>query len=287
VVGDLRDPVTIDRAVLGCDAVFHLAADYRLWSPKPEDLYRTNVEGSAHIVRSAVKAGVKRIVYCSSVATLSIHPDGTPGDEDTPSSLEDMIGHYKRSKFLAEQRVLELARAGAPVVIVNPSAPVGPRDIKPTATGRMVLQAARGHIPAYVDTGLNVVHVDDVAEGHLLAFERGSVGERYILGGENLPLREILAMIARICGHSPPRIRLPRRALIPLAYAMEAWARYVSSTEPLMTVDGLHMAGKHMYFSSEKAKTVLGLSTRPAEEALRDAIDWFRRNGYLTGGRLH
>jgi dihydroflavonol-4-reductase len=281
VIGDLNDYASVARAVAGCDAVFHLAADYRLWAPSPDEIYRTNVEGSAKLVIAAVEARVHRIVYCSSVATLGILPKGLLADERTASSLEDMHGHYKRSKYLAEQRIMELTELGAPVIIVNPAAPIGPRDIKPTPTGRFVLQAALGRMPAYINTGLNVVHVDDVAEGHLLAFERGRVGERYILGGQNLSLHAILDCVARESGRAPPRIRLPRRPLFPVAYAMEAWARHVSSKEPMLTVDSLRMAGKHMHFSCDKARDTLGFSFRPAEDAIHDAVGWFRDKGYL------
>ena len=210
VTGDLDDPASLARAVAGCDAVFHVAADYRLWVPRPDAMYRTNVDGSVALVRAAAEAGAQRIVYCSSVAAIACRKDGVPADETTPTSLGDMISHYKRSKFLAEQAVMKLAAEGAPVVAVNPSAPAGPRDIRPTPTGRMIVEAAAGRMPAYVDTGLNVVHVDDVAEGHLLAFERGTPGERYILGGENLALRDLIVAITRAAGRS--RIRSACRA---------------------------------------------------------------------------
>ena len=281
-VGDLGDPASLARAVAGCDAVFHVAADYRLWVPRPTEIYRSNVEGSVALVRAAMAAGVRRIVYCSSVAVLGINKDGTPADEATPVSLGDMIGHYKRSKFLAEEAVRALVRdEQAPVVIVNPSTPVGPRDIKPTPTGRLIRDAALGKMPAYVDTGLNVVHVDDAAEGHVLAFEKGSIGERYILGGDDMPLREILAVVAEAAGRKPPSLRLPRRALYPLAYGVETWARLVSKKEPLFTVDSLRMAGKRMYFSSAKAKRELGYSPRPGRDALTDAVKWMREVGLL------
>jgi dihydroflavonol-4-reductase len=225
---------------------------------------------------------VARIVYTSSVATLGLNRDGSPAGEATPTSLANMIGHYKRSKFLAEEAVRDLVRdAGLPAVIVNPSTPIGPRDIKPTPTGRIIVEAARGRIPAFVDTGLNVVHVDDVAAGHLLAFERGEVGECYILGGENLALAQILAVIARLCGRPRPRLRLPHGLVLPLAHAAQAWARLTRGAEPFVTVDGLRMSRKWMFFSSAKAEAELGYRARPAEEALADAIDWFREAGYL------
>lgn len=283
VVGDLGDAASLKRVVAGCEAVYHVAADYRLWVPRPVEIYRINVEGSVALIRAAMEAGVGRIVYCSSVAVLGIVKGGV-ADETTPVSLADMIGHYKRSKFLAEEAVRKLiAEEKAPVVIVNPSTPVGPRDIKPTPTGRLIRDAALGKMPAYVDTGLNVVHVDDVAEGHILAFEKGRIGERYILGGDDMSLRDILAVIAEAAGRKPPSVRLPRRALFPLAVAVEGWARFVSKREPLFTVDGLRMAGKRMYFSSEKAKRELGYAPRPGRDALVDAVKWMREVGLLRG----
>jgi dihydroflavonol-4-reductase len=282
VTGDLGDPASLPRAVAGCEALFHVAADYRLWVRDPASIYRANVDGTVALMRAAAAAGIPRIVYTSSVAVLGLPSSGAPADEDTPVALDDMIGHYKRSKFLAEQAVRDLAvREGLPVVIVNPSTPVGPRDIKPTPTGRMIRDAALGRMPAFVDTGLNVVHVDDVAEGHWLAFERGRVGERYVLGGTDMNLREILAVIAEAAGRRAPRIQLPRRALFPLAYAVEGWARTVSRREPLFTVDGLRMAAKRMYFSSAKAKRELGYGPRPGSDGLVDAVRWLRETGVL------
>ncbi len=281
VTGDLLDRASLDRAVAGCEALFHVAADYRLWSLRPEEIYQANVTGTRNVMLAAAEAGVSRIIYTSSVATLGLNPDGAPADEDTRVSLDDMIGDYKRSKFLAEAEVRNLvAEFGLAVVIVNPSAPVGPRDIKPTPTGRMIVQAAVGRIPAYVDTGLNVVHVDDVAIGHLLAFERGRVGERYILGGANMALREILIEIAAITGRSPPRVRLPHNFVLPVAYVAETVARVVRRGEPMITVDSVRMARKLMYFSNEKARRELGFDTRPPRAALEDAVNWFRDHGY-------
>jgi dihydroflavonol-4-reductase len=222
------------------------------------------------------------MVYTSTVGALGTTAEGTPADEETPVQLSDMIGHYKRSKFLAEAEVRRLAdEAGLPVVIVNPSTPVGPRDIKPTPTGRMVLEAALGRMPAYVDTGLNIVHVADVAEGHLLAFERGRVGERYILGGQDMTLGAILQTIARLAERKPPRIRLPHGLILPIAYMAEAWARIDDTREPFVTVEAVKMARKPMYFSSAKAERELGYRARPAEDALADAVAWFRAEGYL------
>ncbi len=279
--GDLRDTASLARALDGCRLLYHVAADYRLWVPKPEEIYRVNVDGTRALVRAAMDARVERIVYTSSVATLGLGPGDGPGDETTPVGLADMIGHYKRSKFQAEAEVRRLvAEEGAPVVIVNPSAPIGPGDVRPTPTGRMVLEAAAGKMPAYVDTGLNVVHVDDVAAGHLLAYEHGRIGERYVLGGRNMSLKEILDEIAHLTGGKPPGFRLPHNAILPIAHVAEWWAR-LTGTEPFVTVDGVKLAKKRMFFSSAKAEADLGYRARPAEEALRDAIDWFRRNGYL------
>ncbi len=280
--GDLREPAGLAPALAGCQALLHVAADYRLWTRDPGEVYRTNVEGTLSLLGAAKDAGVARVVYTSSVATLGFNPDGTPADEDTPVSLEDMIGHYKRSKYLAEQEVRRLvAEESLPVVIVNPSTPVGPRDIKPTPTGRMIVEAASGRMPAFVETGLNVVHVDDVAEGHVLALERGRVGERYVLGGRDMSLSEILAEIAALAGRRAPRLRLPHGAVLPLAFLAEGWARLTRGKEPFVTVAGVRMARKRMYFSSAKAERELGYRARPAEAALGEAFDWFRQHGYL------
>jgi dihydroflavonol-4-reductase len=276
--GDLRDRASLVVALTGCEALFHVAADYRLGVADPQPLYLSNVEGTRNVLDAAHRGGVARIVYTSSVATVGIPADGSPGTEDTPVGLTDMIGHYKRSKFLAEELAREFVRAGAPVVIVNPSTPIGPGDIKPTPTGQMVVDAASGRTPAYVDTGLNVVHVDDVAAGHLSALERGRIGERYILGGENMTLREILIEICRLAGCAPPRIRLPHSALLPVAYASEALAR-LTGRGTRVTVEAVCLAHKHMYFSSEKAVRDLGYSWRPPARAFEDALLWFRDHG--------
>ena len=283
--GDLRDSASLRAALQGCRALFHLAADYRLWAPDPEVLYATNVTGTETLMRAAIDAGIERVLYTSSVAALGLNADGVPpGDERTPVRLEGMIGHYKRSKFLAEDKVRRLiAEEGLAAVIVNPSAPVGPRDIKPTPTGRLILDAARGAMPAYVDTGLNLVHVDDVAAGHLLAFDKGAVGEGYILGGENLGLKQILALVAKAAGRRPPRIRLPIGPLMPVAALAEGWARLVGrQSAPFVTLDGLRMARKKMYFSHAKAAAELGYRPRPVTEAVTDSLEWFRRAGYLS-----
>ncbi len=279
--GDLRDAASLARAVEGIEALYHVAADYRLWVPDPEAMDATNVAGSRDLIRAAMAAGVERIVYTSSVATLGRTPDGSPADETTFATLEDMIGVYKRSKYRAEQEVGRLVREeGAPVVIVNPSTPVGPGDLRPTPTGRMVADAAAGRIPAYLDTGLNIVHVDDVAEGHLLAFQQGQIGERYVLGGEDMTLKAVLTEIARLSGRKPPRISLTPGLVVPIALVAELWARLVPGKEPITTMDSVRMARKHMYFSSEKARAELGYQSRPAHQALSDAVAWFRDNGY-------
>ena len=280
VVGDLTDVASLDGAVADCEALFHVAADYRLGALEPARLYQTNVEGTRNILSAARRAGVARVVYTSSVATIGLPADGSPGNEATPAALADMVGHYKRSKYLAEQLVRDAAQTGVPVIIVNPSTPIGPGDVKPTPTGRIVLDAASGRMPAYVDTGLNVVHVDDVAAGHLLAFDRGRVGERYILGGEDMTLREILAEIARLSGRRPPRIRVPHSVVLPLAYASEAFARVTGRTTRI-TVEGVLMARKHMFFSSEKAVRELGYRWRAPPQAFADAVRWFREQGLL------
>jgi dihydroflavonol-4-reductase len=281
VVGDLTNRASLDRALAGCEALFHVAADYRLGALAPEELYQNNVEGTRNILDAARAAAVKRVVYTSSVATIGLPTEGSPGDENTPVALADMIGHYKRSKFLAEEIVLEAARSGLPVVVVNPSTPIGPGDVKPTPTGRIVLDAARGLTPAYVDTGLNIVHVDDVAAGHLLAFERGRIGERYILGGANLTLLEVLTQIAQLVGRRAPRIRLPHAVLLPIAVIAEAFSK-VSGHPTRISVESVRMSRKRMYFSSAKAERELGYRWRPPRAAFEDALTWFRANGRLA-----
>jgi dihydroflavonol-4-reductase len=278
-LGSLEDEPSLAAAIEGCGALFHVAADYRLWVPDPAPMYRANMHGTRALMARALAAGIERIVYTSSVATLGPNADESPADETTPSTLADMIGPYKRSKFLAELEVRALVRErGLPAVIVNPSTPVGPGDLKPTPTGRMIVEAASGRMPAFVDTGLNLVHVDDVAAGHLLAEAQGAVGERYILGSENLSLADILARIAALAGCKPPRLRLPIAALWPVALAAEALGRR-SGREPFVTLDGLRLARHKMYFTSDKAKRALGYAPRAAQAALADAVDWFRREG--------
>lgn len=278
--GAMEDARSLARAVAGCRFVYHVAADYRIWVPDPAPMFRANVEGTRDLLMAALDAGVERIVYTSSVATLGLAPDGS-ADEATPSSIGDMIGPYKRSKFAAEELVRELSdKRELPVVIVNPSTPVGPRDVKPTPTGRLIVEAACGRMPAFVDTGLNIVHVDDVAEGHLGAAEKGRIGERYILGGENMALAEILAEVAHAVGRRPPRLRVPHGVLFPVAFGAELVAR-LTGRDPFVTLDGVRMSRKKMYFSSEKASRELAYKARPARQAISDAVAWFAANGYL------
>ncbi len=279
--GNLTDAASLARAVAGCRFVVHVAADYRLFVPDPAAMRAVNVAGTQALLMAAQAAGVARIVYCSSVAALGLTKDGTPADETTPVTETALIGAYKKSKHAAEQAVLTLVRErGVPAVIVNPSAPVGPRDIRPTPTGRMILDAARGRMPAYVETGLNVVHVDDAAEGHALALERGRVGERYILGGEDVSLRALLGIIAEVAGGRGPLLQLSPGALWPVAVAFEALARV--GVEPLVTRELLAMSRKRMFYSSAKARTELGYAARPARQAVVDAVAWFREAGMLA-----
>jgi dihydroflavonol-4-reductase len=278
--GAMEDARSLSLAVAGCRYVYHVAADYRIWVPDPTPMFRANVGGTRDLLIAALDAGVERVVYTSSVATLGLVPGGA-ADEATPSGISDMIGPYKQSKFAAEELVRELSeKRELPVVIVNPSTPVGPNDVKPTPTGRLIVEAACGRMPAFVDTGLNIVHVDDVAEGHLAAAEKGRIGERYILGGENMALDEILAGVADAVGRRPPRLRIPHRMLLPVALAAELAAR-VSGREPFVTLDGVRMSRKKMYFSSEKASRELAYTARPARQAIVDAVAWFAANGYL------
>jgi dihydroflavonol-4-reductase len=261
--------------------LFHVAADYRLWARDRREIVMSNVAGTRTIMAEAMRAGVERIVYTSSVATLALRIDGSPADETTPLADGQGIGTYKQSKVAAERLVeAMITQEGLPAIIVNPSTPIGPRDVKPTPTGRIIVEAARGKIPGYVDTGLNLVHVDDVAEGHLAALHRGRIGERYILGGQDVALGDMLADIARIVGRRAPRLKFPRLAVMPFAYAAEA-AACITGREPFATVDGLHMAKYRMFFTAAKAERELGVRARPYVSALEDAIRWFRDHGYL------
>ena len=282
IEGDLRDKASVEQAIRGCNALFHLAADYRLWIPDPDNMYQTNVTGTRDLMLASAEAGVERIVYTSSVAVLGLNNDRAPANEETPMTIEDMLGHYKRSKYLAEREVIKLVEDNQlPAVIVNPTTPLGPRDTRPTPTGCIVVDTLNDRMPAYVDTGLNIVHVDDVAKGHLLAFEKGKIGERYILGGENLSLQTILGIICEITDKKPPSIKLPHNLILPIAWCMERWAD-ISKKEPRATVDEIRMSRKHMYFSSDKAVKELGYQFRPAKEAIKDAIDWYIENGYCV-----
>jgi len=280
VTGDLRDPASLQRAIAGCDTVFHVAADYRLWVPDPEQMYGSNVEGTRNLLAAARQARVRRVVYTSSVATIGFRSNGHPADEESAVSLADMIGPYKRSKYMAEQAVLEAGRAGQDVVVVNPSTPVGEMDIKPTPTGRIVVDFLKKKFPAYVDTGLNLVDVAECARGHILALEKGKSGERYILGGENLTLKQLLDRLAAITGLPSPRIRLPHFVALGAAVLDEVVTGRLLGHEPRATVDAVRMGRKKMFVSSVKAERELGWKIVPVEDALRRAAEWFRANGY-------
>ncbi len=279
VVGDLADPASLARAVKDVRHVYHLAADYRLWARDQRELYRTNIDGTRAVFAACARAGTERIVYTSTVGALGIPKDGSPGTETTPVTLADMIGPYKRSKFLAEQVALEWAGRGLPIVIVNPSAPVGPWDVKPTPTGQLVVDFLRGKMFATLDTGLNLVHVRDVARGHFLAAERGRVGEKYILGNQDLSLTETFRLLARLTGRPAPRLRIPYALAWCGALGMEAAAR-LSGRPPRASLAAVRMAKKRMYFSPAKAVRELGLPQTPVEDALRDAVEWFTSEGY-------
>ncbi|HET8612506.1 MAG TPA: hopanoid-associated sugar epimerase [Sphingomonas sp.] len=280
VTGDLNDPVSLGPALAGAEGLVHVAADYRLWARDPQAIVRHNREGTRAIMEAALAAGVRRIVYTSSVATIAPDPGG-PAGENRPLTEEAAIGAYKRSKVVAERLVESMAaERSLPAVIVNPSTPIGPRDVKPTPTGRILVEAANGKMPAFVDTGLNLVHVDDVAHGHLLAFEKGAIGRRYILGGEDVSLRDLLGEIARRTGRKPPTISLPRGPLMPLAWISEGVAQ-LTGREPMLTRDALRMARYRMFFSSDRAKAELGYGYRPWREAVADALGWFRQAGMI------
>lgn len=282
VVGDLRNPVSLETAMAGVQFVFHVAADYRLWARRPEEIYESNVGGTKNLFAAARKAGVERFVYTSTVATIAVPQQGGLPTEQTRTTLDDMIGHYKRSKFLAEQEALQAAASGMPVVIVNPSAPVGPGDWKPTPTGRIIVDFLNGKMPAYVDTGLNVVGVEDVAAGHLLAAERGRIGERYILGGRNLTLKEILDALSVISGRRAPRIRMPHAVALAAGYA-DQWLSRMMGREPQIPVEGVKMSRHRMFVDSSKAERELGFKPGPVEAALERAVRWYEENGYVRG----
>ncbi len=281
VIGDLRDPASLEKGIAGCDVVFHVAADYRLWVRDPEEMYRANVEGTRAILEAARKNGVRRVVYTSSVATMGFTSNGHPADENSPVSLHNMIGPYKRSKFQAEQVAIEAARAGQDVVIVNPSTPVGERDIKPTPTGRIVVDFLKRKFPAYVDTGLNLVDARECAQGHIAALQKGKSGERYILGGENLTLKQILDQLAAITGLPSPTVRVPYVLALATGVVDEIVTGRILGREPRATIDAVRMGRKKMFVSSAKAERELGWKSGPVDDALRRAADWFRINGYV------
>jgi dihydroflavonol-4-reductase len=281
VQGDMRDPAAMRRAMQNVRYVFHVAADYRLWARDPEEIVRNNVGGARAVMEAAAEACVERVVYTSSVATLRPGTFEWPSDESQRLTEAQAIGAYKRSKVAAERVVEQLiAERGLPAIIVNPSTPIGARDVKPTPTGRIMVEAASGRVPAFLDTGLNLAHVEDVAEGHLLALRKGRIGASYILGGQNVSLKEMLAHIAELVGRKPPRFRLPRAPLFPLAAAAEAAAQF-SGKEPFLTRDALRMAGHHMFFTSARAERELGYSSRPWRIAIADALNWYRDAGYV------
>jgi dihydroflavonol-4-reductase len=282
VVGDLRDPASLVKGIAGCDVVFHVAADYRLWVRDPEEMYRANVEGTRGILEAARKNNVRRVVYTSSVATMGFTSNGHPADENSPVSLESMIGPYKRSKFMAEQVAVEAAHAGQEVVIVNPTTPVGERDIKPTPTGRIVLDFLKRKFPAYVDTGLNVVDARECALGHIAALEKARSGERYILGGQNLTLKQILDKLAAITGLPSPKLRVPYALALATGVVDEVVTGRIRGKEPRATIDAVRMGRKKMFVSSSKAERELGWKCVPVDDALGRAVDWFRANRYVT-----
>lgn len=280
VVGDLRDPGSIERALTGCEVVFHVAADYRLWVRDPGEMYRSNVEGTRSLLEAARKQGVRRVVYTSSVATMGFTSNGSPADEASPVSLKNMIGPYKRSKFMAEQVAIDAAHSGVDVVIVNPTTPIGERDIKPTPTGRIVVDFLKRKFPAYVETGLNLVDATECARGHIQAFEKGRSGERYILGGENLTLKQILDRLAAITGLKSPTVKLPYVFALATSVVDEMVTGRLLGREPRATIDAVRMGRKMMFVSSAKAQRELGWKTVPVDDALRRSVNWFRENGY-------
>jgi len=280
VVGDLRDPASIEKALAGCDALFHVAADYRLWVRNPEQMYRSNVEGTRGLIEAARKQGVRKIVYTSSVATMGFSSNGTLADENSPVTLDDMIGHYKRSKFMAEQVAFEAARSGVDVVVVNPTTPIGERDLKPTPTGRIVVDFLKRKFPAYVDTGLNLVDATECARGHIRALEKGRTGERYILGGENLTLKQILDRLGAITGLPSPKVKLPYVFALAAGVVDETVTGRLLGREPRATIDAVRMGRKKMFITSAKAERELGWRSVPVDDALQRSVEWFRANGY-------
>lgn len=283
--GDLREPESVKACMRGCARVFHAAADYSLWSPDPGALYASNIGGTEAVLAAARELGVEKVVYTSTVGTLGNPGDGTPGSEDTPVTIDDMVGHYKRSKFIAEQKAAEEAADGLPVVIVNPSTPVGPRDVKPTPTGKMILDFMDGKMFAYLETGLNIVDVDDVAEGHVLAMDKGVPGEKYILGNRDMTLKEIFGILGGITGMPAPRVKLPYAFVYPIAVASTAVSDFITHKPPLAPAEAVRMSKKLMFFDPSKAVKELGMPQTPVEEALGRAARWFMDNGYVKGRR--
>lgn len=279
VAGDLRDPASLRAALTGCRQLYHIAAHYALWAPEPSIFYDINVTGTRMILEAALAVGIERTVYCSTIGAIGLPPGGGLGTEETPVSLDQMAGHYKRSKYLAEQEVLRLAREGLPVVIVNPSAPVGAGDVKPTPTGQIIVDFMKGRMPAYIETGMNIIDVDDVAVGHLLAMQKGRVGERYILGNKNLMLREVFEILSRLTGVKAPSIKLPRMAILPLAY-LNHWIANLTGRPPRIPLEGVKMAKYKMHYDCSKAIRELGLPQTPPEVALEKAVRWFREHKY-------
>jgi dihydroflavonol-4-reductase len=280
-VGDLCEPASLKKAMAGCEFVFHVAADYRLWVRDPQQMYRANVEGTRAIIRAAEESGVRRVVYTSSVATMGFTREGQIAAENSPVSIQDMVGHYKRSKFMAEQIALEAGRKGANVVVVNPTTPIGEYDIKPTPTGRIVVDFLKRKFPAYVDTGLNLGDVKEVARGHVLAMEKARPGERYILGGENLTLKQILDKLAALTGLPSPKMKVPHAVAMGFAIFDQFFTGMIMGREPRATIDAVKMGRKKMYASSAKAEHELGYKVLPVEDALRRAIEWFQAHGYV------
>ncbi len=280
LIGDIRDSGRVKSAMLGAEAVFHVAADYRLWAPDPREVYESNVTGTVNVMQAALESRVGRVVHTSTVGALGLVPDGTPADENTPVCLDDMVGHYKRSKFLAEREAEKFLENGLPLVFVHPSTPVGPRDHKPTPTGKIIVDFLNKKMPAYLDTGLNLVDVRDVAEGHTLALERGKIGEKYILGNRNQTLAEIFSMLEEISGTPAPRVKLPYTPILWLAGTLHL-VSLLTRRQPLIPYEGVKMAAKRMFFDPSKAIRELGLPQTPVETALSDAVEWFRQNGYV------
>ncbi len=285
IFGNLLNREVLRKAISGCDAIFHIAADYRLWSKNPKELYKTNVDGTRNLLSLAKENEIPRVVYTSSVGALGLYKDGTPANEDTPVHLKDMIGHYKRSKFLAERVAEKYADSGLSVVIVNPSTPIGPRDHKPTPTGRIIVDFINGRMPAYVDTGLNFIHVRDVAVGHILAYEKGKTGEKYILGNRNMTLKDFFNLLSKITEIPAPRVRLPRNFVLSIAYINEVISK-ITHKPPAVPLEGVRMSQYLMFFDSTKAVRELGLPQTPLEKAIKEAIAWYVQAGYVQPDRL-